>query len=88
MHNDDNGGSGTGPLYLIEPKPADDEETFVLLPVVGEPGDFMAVFSDGSYTRWIPSLIRKVADYRPWELGVSLFGGLILLDALNVIPGL
>lgn len=55
MH-DDNGGSGTGPLYLIEPKPADDGlETFVLLPIVGEPGDYMAVFSDGSYTRWIPS---------------------------------
>ncbi|QOP64339.1 hypothetical protein SEA_NIOBE_36 [Arthrobacter phage Niobe] len=57
MHNDD-GGPGSGPLYLTEPKPADGQETFVLLPIVGEPGNFMAVFSDGSYTRWIPSIAR------------------------------
>lgn len=57
MH-DDEGGSGTGPLFLIPPMPADVEETFVLLPIVGEPGAFMAVFSDGSYTRWIPSGAR------------------------------
>lgn len=43
----------TGPLF-IPAKPAEPEETFVLLPVIGEPGVYMAVFGDGSYTRWIP----------------------------------
>ncbi|QOP65095.1 hypothetical protein PQE12_gp35 [Arthrobacter phage Adumb2043] len=57
MHNDE-GGPGSGPLFLEPPRPADDVETFVLLPIVGEPGEFMAVFSDGSYTRWIPSRAR------------------------------
>ncbi|AYN57756.1 hypothetical protein PBI_DRMANHATTAN_36 [Arthrobacter phage DrManhattan] len=44
----------TGSIFL-SPRPADVEETFVLLPLVGEPGDYLAVFSDGSYTRWIPA---------------------------------
>ncbi|UYL87641.1 hypothetical protein SEA_VRESIDENCE_37 [Arthrobacter phage VResidence] len=54
MHDD--GGPLTGPLFLIPQKPADDagEETFVLLPVVGEPDALVAVFNDGSYTRWAP----------------------------------
>ncbi|UIW13452.1 hypothetical protein SEA_AMYEV_36 [Arthrobacter phage Amyev] len=58
--NDENGGPQGGPLFLEPPRPADDlEETFVLLPIVDEPGEFMAVFSDGSYTRWIPSRWRS-----------------------------
>lgn len=44
----------TGPSLLVPPKLAEPEETFVLVPVIGEPGVYMAVFSDGSYTRWIP----------------------------------
>lgn len=43
----------TGPLFIPH-KPADPAETFVLVPVIGEPGVYMAVFGDGSYTRWMP----------------------------------
>jgi hypothetical protein len=36
-------------------KPADNGEgTYILLPVLDEPDAWLAVFSDGSYTRWIP----------------------------------
>lgn len=52
MHNDTD--PQTGSIFL-SPRPADMEETFVLLPVVGEPGEYISVFSDGSYTRWIPA---------------------------------
>lgn len=34
--------------------PADWEGTFILLPVIGEPGSHVALFNDGSYTRWRP----------------------------------
>jgi hypothetical protein len=47
-----------GELVPIE---GDEEEyedaaafVFVLLPVLDEPGALMAVFSDGSYTRYVP----------------------------------
>lgn len=40
------------------PADAGEETTYLLLPVVDEPGEFVAVFSDGSYTRWIPSGAR------------------------------
>ncbi|WNO26055.1 hypothetical protein SEA_WILDWEST_36 [Arthrobacter phage Wildwest] len=45
----------TGAIPLIAKRPAEHEEgTFVLLPVIGEPDALVAVFSDGSFTRWIP----------------------------------
>lgn len=31
------------------------EGTYILLPVLDEPDGVVAVFSDGSYSRWIPS---------------------------------
>ncbi|UIW13294.1 hypothetical protein SEA_CREWMATE_42 [Arthrobacter phage Crewmate] len=37
-------------------RPAEEREgTYILLPVLGEPDVWVAVFSDGSYSRWIPS---------------------------------
>lgn len=57
VHNDAE--ADTGPLYVHGARPADDQnETFVLVPVVGEPGVYYSVFSDGSYTRWIPRSAR------------------------------
>lgn len=34
------------------------EGTYILLPVLDEPDAWVAVFSDGSYSRWIPSSDR------------------------------
>jgi len=31
-----------------------DDATWVVLPVLGEPGEHVCVFSDGSFTRWVP----------------------------------
>ncbi|UIW13519.1 hypothetical protein PQD80_gp35 [Arthrobacter phage Lizalica] len=45
----------TGAVPWAAKRPAEHEEgTFVLLPVIGEPDAVVAVFSDGSYSRWIP----------------------------------
>lgn len=45
----------TGAMPLTPQRPAEHEEgTFVLLPVIGEPDALVAVFNDGSYSRWIP----------------------------------
>ncbi|QIN94436.1 hypothetical protein SEA_WARDA_36 [Arthrobacter phage Warda] len=45
----------TGMVPTTAKRPAEHEEgTFVLLPVIGEPGSVVAVFSDGSFTRWVP----------------------------------
>lgn len=44
----------TGALPTIA-RPAEHEEgTYVLLPALGEHDALVAVFSDGSYSRWIP----------------------------------
>ncbi|CCQ44291.1 hypothetical protein ARTSIC4J27_215 [Pseudarthrobacter siccitolerans] len=44
----------TGSVDLI-PRPAEEESTFILLPILDGPESaYMAVFSDGSYTRWVP----------------------------------
>lgn len=58
---------------------AEPEELFVLLPVVGEPEARVALFADGSYTRWLPATVRKIVGSRPWELGANLFGGVALV---------
>lgn len=58
----------TGRVPVVPKRPAEDEEgTYVLLPVVGEPDATVAVFSDGSYSRWWPRLSGQ-----SWELGASV----------------
>lgn len=54
----------TGPIYLLALRAAleselssmetEDDETYVLVPDLTEPGQFVAQFSDGSFTRWLP----------------------------------
>lgn len=47
-------------MPVLSEGPADHEEgTFVLVPVDGEPGAQMAVFSDGSYARWYPAFVDQ-----------------------------
>jgi hypothetical protein len=45
-------------FLAMTPIPVDlfegETEAYVLLPVIDEPGAHVAVFSDGSYTRWTP----------------------------------
>ncbi|KUM41181.1 hypothetical protein [Arthrobacter sp. EPSL27] len=65
-------------------RPAEHEEgTFILLPVIGEPDAQMAVFSDGSYSRWLPKTTGQA-----WSLGISTFASLGLMDVLNAVPWL
>lgn len=46
---------GTGPIDWVGTL-AEEEGTFVLLPILDEgENEHMAVFADGSYTRWTPS---------------------------------
>jgi hypothetical protein len=43
----------TGPVSTDTQRPADEEQgTFILLPIIGEPDVQIALFSDGSYARW------------------------------------
>lgn len=45
----------TGPLDWVGTLAEEGEATFVLLPILDEgPSEHMAVFADGSYTRWMP----------------------------------
>jgi len=30
------------------------DDSYVLIPLLEEPGAYLALFQDGSYTRWIP----------------------------------
>ena len=39
-----------------DPDAEEEEGTFVLLPSIDEPGVAMSLFSDGSYTSWVPTL--------------------------------
>lgn len=34
--------------------PERDEDTWVLVPVLDEPGQFWCLFPDGSYAAWVP----------------------------------
>jgi hypothetical protein len=34
--------------------PEDPEDSYVLLPDLGRHGGFVALFADGSYSRWVP----------------------------------
>ncbi|WNN93993.1 hypothetical protein SEA_NITRO_37 [Arthrobacter phage Nitro] len=60
----------------------------MLLPVLGEPDARISLFADGSYTRWIPTMTRKILGSRPWELGASVLGGMALLEGLSASMGL
>lgn len=31
-----------------------DDPTWSVLPVLGEPGEYVTVFSDGSFAQWVP----------------------------------
>jgi hypothetical protein len=61
-----NSGQGT-PLGGVEPEDREGEgtDTYLLLPILGSEGEYLAVFADGSYTRWMPddAAITPVA----WE---------------------
>jgi len=46
----------TGPIDWVQPLVEAEESTYVLLPILDEgEREHMAVFRDGSYTRWVPS---------------------------------
>ncbi|WEM34621.1 hypothetical protein SEA_KEALII_68 [Arthrobacter phage KeAlii] len=47
----------SGHIDLIR-RPSDEEGTYVLLPILAGSG-CMAVFADGSYTRWVPEGARQ-----------------------------
>ncbi|UJQ86826.1 hypothetical protein PQE16_gp36 [Arthrobacter phage Reedo] len=49
--------TGTLPVVPGPDRLAETQGTFILLPVIGEPDQYLAVFDDGSYTRWIPGQI-------------------------------
>ncbi|WVX88026.1 hypothetical protein SEA_TFORTROY_38 [Arthrobacter phage TforTroy] len=44
-----------GPSVDDERLAEEREGTYILLPVLDEPDAVVAVFSDGSYSRWVPS---------------------------------
>ncbi|URQ05026.1 membrane protein [Arthrobacter phage Iter] len=79
----------TGALPVVPATAAEDAEgTFVLLPVLGEPEAPVALFQDGSYTRWIPAMKRKTLGARTWLFSGGVIGGLAFADSLASLPGL
>lgn len=65
-------------------------DVFTLVPVVGQPGDYTAVFPDGSYARWTPPPGRKRGRHRAvipqaWNLSGVAVVVLSALDALDLL---
>lgn len=63
------------------------EETFVLLPRLSSPGEYVSVFEDGSWTYWVPEAAR-VAESRLGDWWGNAQGSLVGALALMLCDGL